>query len=353
MSYKESTIPKKIAGPCSAESREQIIAIAEGLKAGGHTDCMRAGVWKPRTRPNMFEGVGEVALEWLCEAKERTGLPIICEVATPEHIDKVLEYGLDGVWIGARTTVNPFYVQDIADRLSGTDLMVMVKNPVSPDLQIWAGAIERFLGAGVTKLAAIHRGFTSTGGLFRNDPRWSTALEFRSLFPDIPIICDPSHIAGKRSLVPIVAQKAIDLDMYGLMIEVHNNPDMALSDAAQQLTPESYNEMMCGLCASSEIPKKGEQMRELAMFRSEVDMIDEELMKLLARRMNLSKDIGAYKRENGIKILQLNRWEQMLNNRIALGESLGIRPELVTSILELLHKASVEIQSEDSNKSEK
>ncbi len=342
------SIPKRVAGPCSAESREQVIATAERLLACGEVDCFRAGVWKPRTRPNSFSGVGEKALEWLSEVKERTALPVICEVATPEHVDKVLEYGIDGVWIGARTTVNPFYVQDIANRLAGHNLLVMIKNPVSYDMQLWAGAFERFLNVGVTRLAAIHRGYThDTGSIFRNNPMWGSVIEFRTMFPDIPILCDPSHIAGKQGLVQAVAQKAIDLDMHGLMVEVHSEPNSALSDREQQLTPETYSDMIRNLRISNEVPTKGEQVNQLTLFRREVDIIDDELIKLLSRRMSLSRDIGEYKRRNNITILQISRWEQMLNDRLAKGVALNLDANLVRDILELLHKASVEMQSED------
>ncbi len=341
----ERKIPKWIAGPCSAESRQQILSVAEELALSGKADALRAGVWKPRTRPNSFEGVGERALEWLCEARERTSLPIMCEVATPEHIDKVLEYGLDGVWIGARTTVNPFYVQEIADRLEGSDIIVMVKNPINPDIQLWVGAIERLRGAGLKHIAAIHRGFMADIDTLRNDPIWGMAISLRSIFNDIPIICDPSHIAGRRLLVPIIAQKALDLDMHGLMVEVHPNPETALSDSEQQLTPNEYVDMINSLRLSSCEPTKGEQLRELAMFRSEVDVIDEGLIALLARRMALSSEIGEFKRKNNIKILQINRWQQMLESRLARAKELGLDPQMVKDILELLHKASVDIQS--------
>lgn len=346
--------PILIAGPCSAESREQMLSIARDLKAYGKVNCFRAGIWKPRTRPGAFEGVGEIGLEWLREVKNETGLAVACEVATPQHIELALKYGIDVLWIGARTTVNPFSIQDIADCLSGTDTTVMVKNPVNPDLQIWIGALERLSRAGISRLAAIHRGFTTfEPSPFRNDPMWNIAIELRSNFPNLPIICDPSHIAGVRDLIPMVAQKAIDLDMYGLMVEVHNSPCDARSDAFQQLTSADYIQMIDSLRFSDIMPDIEELKNELSMYRHEIDMFDNIIIEQIAKRMKVAQKIGIYKRDNNIKILQINRWEEMLQNRIESGESLGLNHNFVRKILELLHQESITIQtniSRDLNK---
>lgn len=341
-----NSIPKLIAGPCSAESLEQMLLTARQLKSGGRIDCFRAGIWKPRTRPGSFEGMGERGLEWLAEVKKETGLPTACEVATPAHIELALRYGVDVLWVGARTTVNPFYVQEIADAVAGCDITVMVKNPVSPDLQIWIGALERLNRAGVTRLAAIHRGFTSReNSPFRNDPMWSIAIELRSLFPELPIICDPSHIAGNRELIPLVAQKAIDLDMYGLMVEVHNAPCDAMSDAFQQLTPDDFDRMISALRFSDVMPVAEELRNELVMYRSEIDVLDNNIIELIAKRMRLAEKIGEYKRDNNIKVLQISRWEQMLRNRTEKGKTLGLSDDFIHKFLDLLHQESIAIQT--------
>lgn len=343
-------IPKLIAGPCSAESLEQMMDTAWKLREGGRADCFRAGIWKPRTRPGAFEGAGEKGLEWLQAVKRETGFSTACEVATPAHIELALRYDVDILWIGARTTVNPFSVQEIADAVAGTDKTIIVKNPVNPDLQMWIGALERLNRAGITKLAAIHRGFTSfESSPFRNDPMWNIAIELRSLFPDLPIICDPSHIAGNRDLIPMVAQKAIDLDMHGLMIEVHNTPCEAMSDAFQQLTPEDFEIMMSSLRFSDVMPLAEELRNELVMYRSEIDILDNNIIELIAKRMKLAGKIGQYKSNNNIKILQINRWEQMLKNRIAKGESLGLNKQFIHRFLDLLHQESIDIQTSKRN----
>lgn len=340
-----SNIPRLIAGPCSAESREQMLATARALGRGGRIDCFRAGIWKPRTRPGAFEGAGEQGLEWLREVKEELGLPVACEVATPAHIELALRYGVDVLWIGARTTVNPFSVQEIADAVAGCDVTVMVKNPVNPDVQMWVGALERLNRVGITKLAAIHRGFTNfDSSPFRNDPMWNVAIELRSLLPNLPVICDPSHIAGNRDLIPLVAQKSIDLDMYGLMVEVHNSPCDALSDAFQQLTPDDFEVMMGSLRFSDVAPVAEELRNELLMYRSEIDIIDNNIIDLISKRMELAQKIGDYKRNNNIKILQISRWEQMLKNRIDRGVARGLNPQFVHKFLDVLHQESIDVQ---------
>lgn len=343
-----NNIPQFIAGPCSAESREQVLEVAKELLRGGHADCLRAGVWKPRTMPNCFEGVGEVALEWLREAKELTGLPIACEVATAQHVHLALKYGVDVLWVGARTTVNPFYVQEIADSLKGReDIVVMLKNPVNPDIQLWIGAIERLRNAGVTQIAAIHRGFTADKHTpYRNDPRWDLVAEIRSRYPELPVLCDPSHIAGSRKYIKDISLRAMEMDMYGLMIEVHPEPNCALSDAAQQILPSTYNKLINSIKqnVSNSVTTK-DTLRDLNLFRREIDSIDKELLQLLARRMQLSGEIGDFKKRNNLKILQIKRWEEMLASRTKEGINLGLDPQLIRSMLELLHKASVDIQS--------
>lgn len=341
-----NNIPKLIAGPCSAESLQQMLLTARQLKKAGRVDCFRAGIWKPRTRPGSFEGMGESGLEWLAEVKKETGLPIACEVATPAHIELALRYGVDVLWLGARTTVNPFYVQEIADAVTGCDVTIMVKNPVNPDLQIWIGALERLNRAGISKIAAIHRGFTSyQNSPFRNDPMWSIAIELRSLFPELPIICDPSHIAGNRELIPLVAQKAIDLDMYGLMVEVHNTPCEAMSDSFQQLTPDDFESMISSLRFSDVMPAAEELRNELVMYRSEIDVLDNNIIDLIAKRMKLAEKIGEYKRDNNIKVLQISRWEQMLRNRTEKGKAQGLDDTFVHKFLDLLHQESIAIQT--------
>lgn len=346
MKLEQTNIPRMIAGPCSAESREQMLTTARALKKCGRVDCFRAGIWKPRTRPGAFEGIGEIGLEWLAEVKKETGLPVACEVATPAHIEMALRYGIDVLWLGARTTVNPFYVQEVADAMVGCDITVMVKNPVNPDLQMWIGALERLNRAGITKLAAIHRGFTNAeSSPYRNNPMWNIVIELRSHIPNLPIICDPSHIAGNRELIPLIAQKAIDLDMYGLMVEVHNTPCEAKSDAMQQLTPADFETMMGNLRMSAVMPLAEELRNELVMYRSEIDIIDNNLIELIAKRMKLAAKIGDYKRSNNIKILQISRWEQTLKSRIAKGEALGLNEEFIHRFLDILHQESIDIQT--------
>lgn len=346
MKLEQANIPRLIAGPCSAESREQMLATARALKECQRVDCFRAGVWKPRTRPGAFEGMGEQALEWLSEVKKETGLPVACEVATPAHIEMALRYGIDVLWLGARTTVNPFYVQEVADAMRGCNITVMIKNPVNPDLQMWIGALERLNRAGITKLAAVHRGFTNIEtSPYRNNPMWNIVIELRSHIPNLPIICDPSHIAGNRELIPIVSQKAIDLDMYGLMVEVHNSPCEAKSDAMQQLTPSDFEIMMSNLRMSDIVPHIEELRNELVMYRSEIDIIDNNIIELIAKRMKLANKIGDYKRTNNIKILQIDRWEEMLRSRIAKGEALGLNEELIHHFLDILHQESIDIQT--------
>jgi chorismate mutase len=342
--------PLLIAGPCGAESLEQLMATAKGLKALNRVSLFRAGVWKPRTRPNAFEGKGEEALKWLNEVKKEFGFKITVEVANAQHTELALKYGIDVLWIGARTTVNPFSVQEIADVLKGVDVPVMVKNPVHADLQLWIGALERINNSGITKLAAVHRGFHFHGKTkYRNKPLWQLPIELRTLFPELPIICDPSHISGNRELIPSVAQKALDLGMNGLMIESHFDPSVALSDAEQQLTPKQLGELISKLILRKEVCTE-DAVNKLSELRNIIDEIDEELIHVLKKRTQIIEQIGNYKKEHNITIFQLERWQELLRTRIQLAQKLGLSPNHVEKICQLLHEESIRIQNGLMNK---
>ena len=345
--------PLIISGPCSAETEEQVLATARGIAATNLSSVFRAGIWKPRTRPNAFEGVGSVGLKWLKRVREETGLLTATEVANAYHVEECLKNGVDILWIGARTTVNPFSVQEIADALKGVDIPVFVKNPIHPDLQLWIGALERVNRAGITKLAAIHRGFHSYDEkYYRNVPNWELIIELKMLCPGLPVICDPSHICGKTSMLSVVAQKAMDMDMNGLMIETHCLPESALSDANQQITPNALSELISGLVirdASSENPIFKNKLEDL---RSRIDETDQEIMYALARRMAIVKQIGAYKRENNVTILQLERWKEILKNQLATADKTGLNKAFVKNIYLLVHKESIRMQTEIMNKNE-
>ena len=341
--------PLIIAGPCSAETEEQVSETVSRIAKEGYAHVIRAGVWKPRTRPGSFEGMGEAALPWLVEAKKQTGLPIAIEVATPQHIELALKYGIDILWIGARTTVNPFNVQDLADALKGVDVPVLIKNPVNPDLALWVGAFERIAGAGIKKMAAIHRGFSNAQETkFRNSPMWQMAVELKTLFPQLPIIGDPSHMAGKRAYLYEIAQRALDLNYDGLIIESHRNPDEAWSDASQQLTPEALGDMLRSLEIRK--PSYGEDFQtQLEQMRQKIDNIDRELLEVLAARMAVVEKLGEYKRENNVAVLQLDRWKELHNNRAELGKKLNLYPELVEELFKLVHMESIRKQTEVMN----
>ena len=342
--------PLLIAGPCGAESLEQLMATAKGLKELNKISLFRAGVWKPRTRPNAFEGKGEEALKWLNEVKKEFGFKITVEVANAQHTELALKYGIDVLWIGARTTVNPFSVQEIADVLKGVDIPVMVKNPVHADLQLWIGALERINNSGITKLAAVHRGFHFHGKTkYRNKPLWQLPIELRTLFPELPIICDPSHISGNRELIPSVAQKALDLGMNGLMIESHFDPSVALSDAEQQLTPKQLGELISKLILRKEVCTE-DAVNKLSELRNIIDEIDEELIHVLKKRTQIIEQIGNYKKEHNITIFQLERWQELLRTRIQLAQKLGLSPNHVEKICQLLHEESIRIQNGLMNK---
>ncbi len=342
----KSKKPLYIAGPCSAETESQVIATAERLKATGKVDVLRAGIWKPRTRPGAFEGVGAKGLPWLQKAKEITGLPVAVEVAKASHVELCLEFGIDVLWIGARTTVNPFAVQEVADALRGVNIPVLLKNPINPDLALWIGGMERLQNAGLTQLAAIHRGFSNSGEkIYRNRPQWQIAIDFKSAMPDLPMINDPSHICGNRTLLAKVAQKAMDLNFDGLIIESHITPDEAWSDAAQQITPEVYGQLITDLIIRQVDPSTLSEKTKLDRLRKDIDMIDDELMSMLASRMKIAREIGQYKKENNMTILQTSRWKEVLDKYLGRGLENGLSEEFVTKFIKSIHDESIEQQS--------
>ena len=343
--------PIIISGPCSAETEEQTIATAKQLAATGKVNALRAGIWKPRTRPGQYEGAGEEGLKWLIQAKKETGLPVTTEVANAAHVDACLKAGVDILWVGARTTVNPFSVQEVADSLKGVDIPVMVKNPINPDLELWIGALERLNKAGITKLAAIHRGFSSfEKGPFRNAPMWDMAIELKTRIPDLDIICDPSHISGNRELISFISQKALDLDMAGLMIESHIDPDAAWSDAKQQVTPAVLGKIIDGLVVRTVSSDNKTFKDTLSILREQIDQLDDEIMSKMAARMKISEKIGQYKKENGVTILQVARWEEIIQTRITLGKAMGLNAEFTSDLLKLIHQESIQIQTKVMNK---
>ena len=348
----EQFIDKKpfvIAGPCSAESQDQLLQIATNIKSS--VDVFRAGVWKPRTMPNSFEGVGEVALGWLKKVKEETGLKIATEVATAKHVELCLESGIDILWIGARTTVNPFYVQEIAEALSGVDIPVFVKNPIHPDLSLWIGALERLSNKGITKLSAIHRGFfTYESSAYRNEPKWELPIDLKRSLPDLPIICDPSHIAGNTNLIEEITQIAMDLDMNGLMIETHHNPSEAWSDAKQQLTPNQLIYILDKLVLRNKSFEDNNLNNELNILREKIDVLDSELVEKLNLRTSLVEEIANLKLESNITIFQLDRWFQILEERRSQALIIGMDPKMVTDMFKLIHKYSILTQSKIMNK---
>ncbi|WP_266204494.1 chorismate mutase [Pontibacter kalidii] len=337
-------LPTVIAGPCSAESEEQMLQTARELKKDHRVSIFRAGIWKPRTRPGQFEGVGKVGLEWLQTVKQETGLQTAVEVANTQHVEEALKYGVDILWVGARTTVNPFSVQELADALQGVDIPVMVKNPVNPDIQLWLGALERLNRAGITDLGLIHRGFSTPNSKpYRNHPKWQTIQEIRTLAPGIPLLCDPSHIAGRRDLLETVSQQALHLGADGLMIETHINPDVALSDASQQVTPAGLDKLLTVLDLESERVAQPEQLQDL---RSLIDKLDHELLNMLFLRADVSKRIGEYKRANALDIYQSARWKEILENRLKVAGEIGLDEDFVKAIFDSIHGFSLGIQNE-------
>lgn len=346
-----TTKPFIISGPCSAETESQMITTAKQLVATKKVHALRAGIWKPRTRPGQFEGAGAEGLKWLVMAKQETGLPITTEVATAAHVEACLKAGVDILWVGARTTVNPFSVQEIADALHGVDIPVMVKNPVNPDIELWIGAIERLNRAGIRRMAAIHRGFSSfEKGPFRNVPMWDLAIELKTRVPDLEMFCDPSHISGNRELIAMVAQKALDLDMAGLMIESHLNPDAAWSDAKQQVTPAALAKIIEGLVVRSASSDNKTFRDTLVVLREQIDHIDDEIMQKMASRMKISEKIGQYKKDNNVTILQVNRWEEIIQTRLALGKAMGLDEGFTRDLLRLVHHESIQVQTKVMNK---
>jgi chorismate mutase len=343
--------PLLIAGPCSAESREQVMQTAIQLAATGLASVFRAGVWKPRTRPGSFQGKGKEALLWLAEAKAVTGLKTCVEVATTAHVEACLQTDIDMVWIGARTSVNPFYVEEIAKALQGSGLAVLVKNPLNPDLHTWIGAIERLYRHGITNIAAVHRGFNAYGETtYRNLPLWEIPIELKRLHPDLPVICDPSHIAGRPELMLRISQHALDLDMDGLMIEVHHHPESALTDAKQQITPAFLRQLINNLVKRTPGGISEKPCDDLKAYRKQIDEIDAQLLEFLARRMEIAGRIGQLKKEHNMTILQLQRWSSMLKSRLIKARELGLDTRFLQSLLELVHKESINIQQQVMNK---
>ncbi|MEZ4985154.1 MAG: bifunctional 3-deoxy-7-phosphoheptulonate synthase/chorismate mutase type II [Saprospiraceae bacterium] len=341
--------PFIIAGPCSAETESQVLATARAL-ATQDIDLYRAGIWKPRTRPGSFEGVGKEGLGWLKRVKEETGLRVTTEVAKADHVYEAMKYGIDVLWIGARTTVNPFSVQEIADAIDGMDIPVLIKNPINPDLPLWIGAIERIYKAGVRKIGVIHRGFSFHGETkYRNVPRWQMAIELKRKFPDLMMICDNSHICGRRDLLQSVAQEAMDLNYDGLMTEVHPRPDEAWSDAAQQITPEVFKELVSSLVLRQENTDNAEFLHHIDDLRQQIDELDDELLKLLGKRMHVAEQIGAYKKRNNISILQTSRWNEILEQVMNKARAHGLSEQFVDTYLRAVHQESIDRQEQIMN----
>lgn len=345
MSFFNGGKPYIIAGPCGAESRAQVMEVAGALKGMG-VRLFRAGVWKPRTRPGNFEGNGEEALGWLKEMKQQYGLPVTVEVAEPEHVELALKYGMDVLWVGARTTVNPFQVQHIADALKGVDIPVMVKNPVNPDVELWQGALERLRLAGIKDLAAIHRGFSAyqAASAYRNQPNWPIPIELKRRNPDLPIFCDPSHITGNSALVAEVSQKAMDMGFEGLMIETHSHPERALSDAAQQITPVALQSLLQGLIIREQHTNDAGKSGDLESLRQLMDSLDAEIIDLIARRMELSERIGEVKKECNMTAYQPERWREIVKTRGDRAEKLHMQKEFIVAVYQKIHDESIRKQ---------
>lgn len=338
--------PVYIFGPCSAETEKQLLDTARGIAENFSNVIFRAGIWKPRTRPGSFEGIGEPGLSWMQEVKRNFGFKITTEVASAKHVEDALKAGVDILWIGARTTVNPFSVQEIADALKGEEVPVLIKNPIYPDLSLWFGAVERIQKAGIKKIGAIHRGFQLLdNGPYRNNPYWDLAIRFRSKYSDIPLICDVSHISGSTDLIEHVAQKAIDLDMDGLMVETHIEPEHALSDPKQQLTPNQLKELIFGLTTKSKDSSNIEFKTNLQRLREMIDVVDDEILEKLAVRMELAKEIGKDKRANNVTILQVERWKKTLERSLENGSSLGLSTKFIEGMLHLIHDESIRKQT--------
>ena len=339
--------PLIISGPCSAETEAQVVETAQRLAACGKVDALRAGIWKPRTRPGSFEGIGAKGLVWLQQAKKITGLPVAVEVATAKQVEDALHFDVDILWIGARTTVNPFSVQEVADALRGADVPVLIKNPINPDLELWTGAVERVAKSGIKQLGLIHRGFSSYGNTeYRNAPMWHLAIEMKRRNPELLMINDPSHISGRSVILLEVAQKAIDLDYDGLMIESHIDPDNAWSDAMQQVTPERLAELLGEIVwRREEDVASAEYHQALEKLRNQINHLDDELMQVLSQRMKVAEKIAAYKKENNITILQTSRWNEILNRACQRAEKLGLSKEFITKYFDAVHMESISHQT--------
>ena len=338
--------PLIIAGPCSAETEEQVLQTCIGLAKTKKVNILRAGIWKPRTKPGGFEGLGLKALPWLQAAKKITKLPIAIEVATAKHVEEAMRHNIDVLWIGARTTVNPFSVQAIADALRGVAIPVFIKNPTNPDIELWIGAVERIAQAGIPQIGLIHRGFSVYGNTaYRNAPVWPLAIEMKRRLPSMLMLCDPSHIAGRRNILQAVAQQAIDLNMDGLMIEAHINPDSALSDAQQQITPETFLQMLNQLQWLTTLGKRENFVTTLQKLREQIDYIDDELLMLLSQRMQVADKIGLYKKENNMAILQMQRWNDILQRAYQKADALGLSQEFIAQYFDAVHMESIQHQT--------
>ncbi len=350
----QSIIKKKnvvIAGPCSAESEEQLITTATELAQYGKVDVLRAGIWKPRTNPGGFEGIGTKGLPWLLKAKQLTGLKTAVEVATPKHVEDALSFEVDVLWIGARTAVNPFSVQQIADALKGTKQTVLIKNPINPDLKLWMGAVERIATAGIDDIGLIHRGFSSYGNTeYRNVPLWQIPIEMKRLLPDLPVICDPSHICGNRTKLHAVAQKSVDLDFDGLIIESHYNPEIALTDKSQQVTPANLASLLGKLIYKRQDSDDAAFLQQLENLREQINHLDEELLTVIGNRMAIAREIGEIKQRNSVTVLQSNRYNEILNRVIQKGEENGLSERFVKTYIEAIHIESIRIQNEHQNR---
>ena len=333
--------PLVIAGPCSAETEEQVLKIAHELK-NSDVSIFRAGIWKPRTRPGGFEGVGAIGLQWMQKAKAETGLLMATEVANAAHVKLALEHDIDVLWIGARTTVNPFAVQEIADALENTDKIVLVKNPVNPDLSLWIGGVERLYNAGIKKLGVIHRGFsTYEKTKYRNIPEWQLAIELQIKFPDLPMICDPSHITGRRDMIQLVSQQALDLNYDGLMIETHTDPDNAWSDAEQQVTPTALKKIFKDLRVRKKSNDEDDYISELIKYRASIDIADTKLLEILGKRMKVSEQIGALKKSKNVSVLQNKRWKDILHKMTKEGSEIGLSEEFILKLFKAIHQESI------------
>lgn len=342
--------PIIIAGPCSAETEEKVLETARALKQDDRVSIFRAGIWKPRTRPGGFEGIGSTGLPWLNTVQREIGLPVTIEVANAKHVEEALKAGMDMLWIGARTTGNPFSMQEVADALRGVDIPVLVKNPVSPDVALWMGALERLEKTGISRLGAIHRGVThSAKSLFRNRPEWQMAIELREKLPDMLLINDPSHIAGRRDLIYQISQKAMDLKFDGLMIETHCSPNEAWSDAAQQVKPEQLRSILDQITLRAETPA-GIQLKSIEDLRTSINEVDDQLLELLSHRMEISQDIAVFKSKNNMTIFQEGRWNELLEKYHVKADNLGLSPQFVSKVFHNIHQESIDRQSEIFNR---